>query len=79
MSKTVKLNIPKTATERVAKSKVVWVSYGQTESGDELDPIVWCDEPTKAQVEAAYRDKYPVEYEEVGHVCFKIAEASMRS
>lgn len=79
MSKTAKLNIPRTADERAAKvTTPVWVSHGETESGDELDLIVWPKQPTKAQVETVYREKYPQEYDEVGHVCFKISEASMR-
>jgi hypothetical protein len=69
------------ATKQVARAiaGLVWVSHGETESGDALDLIVWTKQPTKGQVDAVYREKYPQEYDEVGRVCFEISEASIRT
>lgn len=47
----------------------LWVTYGRTESGDDLTPLVWDYEPTSEQVDAVYRAQLPDEYEEVGFVC----------
>jgi hypothetical protein len=51
-----------------------WISYGETESGDDLKPILWDEKPTDEQVEAAYRDLYPIEFKEVGWVYAKVKQ-----
>lgn len=45
-----------------------WISFGTTESGDNLCHIMYDHSPTKEEVDIAYRNIYPQEYEEVGHV-----------
>jgi hypothetical protein len=52
-----------------------WISYGETESGDDLKPIVWDEKPTDKQVEDAYRELYPIEFKEVGFVHAKVRQA----
>jgi hypothetical protein len=48
----------------------MFVTYGRTESGDDLTPIVWQSTlpPTNEDVEKIYRRLYEEEYEEVGFV-----------
>lgn len=46
----------------------MWVSFGLTESGDDLQPIVWDKKPTDKQVDREYKKLYPDEYEHVGFV-----------
>lgn len=47
-----------------------FISYGQTESGDEMPFVLWSFEPTKEQMHAKYRELMPEEYveEEDGEV-----------
>lgn len=57
-------------------SKLLWVTFGKTESGDDLRLIVWgIKKPTNNQVEAVYKEMYPYEYEEVGYVYWVIDRA----
>jgi hypothetical protein len=53
-----------------------WVTYGNTESGDDLKVVVWRHEPTKEEVNAVYREIHPEEYEEVGFVNWKLDKPS---
>ncbi len=50
----------------------MWITYGTTESGDDLEVLLWDYQPTPRDVEDKYRKIYPDEYEEVGFVNFKI-------
>lgn len=52
-----------------------WVSFGHTESGDSLAPIIWDRKPTYDEVSACYRENYPDEYEECGGVHHQTTEA----
>jgi len=55
----------------------MFVTYGRTESGDDLTPIVWQSTlpPTNEDVEKIYRRLYEEEYEEVGFVLYYTEEA----
>lgn len=44
------------------------VTYGRTESGDDLPVLIWPKSPTDEEVDAKYRELLPTEYEEVGFV-----------
>lgn len=50
----------------------MWVTYGQTESGDDLDIVGWDHRPTDYEVENLYRKLYPEEYDEPGFVNWSI-------
>jgi hypothetical protein len=50
----------------------IWVSYGKTESGDDLTILLWDVRPTMAEVDTVYEEIYPEEYDEVGFVNFNI-------
>ncbi|MBZ5882556.1 hypothetical protein [Escherichia coli] len=52
-----------------------WVTFGRTESGDALVPIIWDERPPHHVVDDAYRELYPDEYRFVGHVNWTAAEA----
>lgn len=54
----------------------VFVTYGKTESGDDLPLLVWRSRPHEETVDAKYRKMLPDEYEEVGFVNHKTREAS---
>lgn len=56
----------------------MYVSYGRTESGDDLPVIVWRDKPTDDAVEAAYKELMPYEYEEDCPVSWQLEEAEVR-
>lgn len=56
-----------------------WVTYGRTESGDDLHPFVFLHEPTKKEVEKKYKKLYPDEYEYNGFVSFWIVESEVEA
>lgn len=56
---------------------MIWVTYGRTESGDDLDLLGWKHLPTTDEVEAAYRDLYPDEYDIIGFVNWKMSVLTM--
>jgi hypothetical protein len=60
-------------------SEKIWVTYGRTESGDDLQVIVWNRKPTHDEVDAAYKEIYEIEYEEVGFVNWTIETAIQRN
>lgn len=51
----------------MAKKKI-WATTGRTESGDDLEILLWDHKPTDKEVDAYYRESLPEEYEEVGFV-----------
>lgn len=53
----------------------MWVSSGITESGDDLKILIWHHKPLNDEVNLAYKQLYPTEYEVVGYVNFNITEA----
>lgn len=53
-----------------------WVSYGSTESSDDLPVLLWKKKPTDKMVERAYRKLLPLEFEEIGFVNWKLSEAA---
>jgi len=55
---------------------MVYVVHGQTESGDELQPLVWKDRPTIPMIEGALRRMYPIEYEQVGFVNWELVQGA---
>lgn len=55
-----------------------YVTYGITESGDDIGVIIWRHPPTVDEVDAAYREIWPEEYEEVGFVNWKLETAIHR-
>jgi hypothetical protein len=50
-----------------------YVSFGKTESSDDLPLLMWDGEPSDEMVDAAYRELLPDEYEEVGFVSWTVA------
>lgn len=42
----------------------IYVSYGATESGDDLEILLWNGNPTYEMVIAAYKELYPDEFDE---------------
>jgi hypothetical protein len=52
----------------------MWIAKGDTESGDELQVLIFELKPSREEVEKIYRRLYPIEYEEVGFVHFDISE-----
>lgn len=56
----------------------MYVSYGSTESGDSLPVIVWRRKPSNKQVEEAYKELVPYEYEEGCPVRWQLDEAEVR-
>ena len=46
------------------------VTYGRTESGDDLPIVVWLYDPTEDDVNSKYRSMLPQEYEECGGVAW---------
>ena len=57
----------------------MWVTYGQTESGDDLDIVGWDHRPTDDEVENLYRKLYPEEYDAPGFVNWSIDVLLMAS
>lgn len=57
--------------------KKVWVTTGNTESGDDLEILLWDHEPTDEEVDARYRETNEIEYEEVGFVHHSTQEATL--
>ena len=45
-----------------------WVSFGKTESSDDLPVIMWDGKPTRRMVDKTYKELLPDEYSEVGFV-----------
>ncbi|MCP1937371.1 hypothetical protein J2R95_003166 [Bradyrhizobium japonicum] len=56
----------------------MYVSYGSTESGDDLPVIVWRRKPSNKKVEEAYKELVPYEYEEGCPVSWQLDEAEVR-
>jgi hypothetical protein len=54
----------------------IWVSHGNTESGDPIAILLWPKMPLRSEVKKVYMELYPDEYEEVGQVYFDIELAS---
>lgn len=52
-----------------------WVTFGRTESGDDLTPIIWPERPSEEAVNEAYEALYPDEFAYVGFVNWTAAEA----
>ncbi len=54
-----------------------WSTFGKTESGDDLPVLLWASEdaPTPEMIDVAYHKLVPIEYEDVGHVCWRLAQA----
>ena len=42
--------------------KVIWASYGQTESGDDIPILLWDHQPTDEEMHKAYKTLLPAEY-----------------
>ena len=63
-------------TEVRSEATLPWATFGTTESGDDLPIFLWAEKPSREEVEERYRAAVPVEYEEVGHVCWKIKMVS---
>lgn len=51
---------------------MVWITYGKTESSDDLPLVSWKQKPSDDMVEAKYKELLPEEYEEVGFVNWKL-------
>lgn len=49
-----------------------YATYGRTESGDDLQVIVWDHVPTDEEVNKIYKEWYPEEYEYVGFVGWQL-------
>ncbi|MBD9542194.1 hypothetical protein IB276_22375 [Ensifer sp. ENS04] len=58
-------------------SKSKQVTYGQTESADDLPVLIWGHEPSTEEIDAKYRELLPQEYEEVGFVNWKRGTAEV--
>lgn len=56
------------------KNTKCWVTYGRTESGDDLQCLVFLHEPTEEEVDKIYKEMWPDEYEEIGCVYWKLEE-----
>lgn len=57
----------------------IWVTYGRTESGDDLEVIIWgAVKPTDEQVDGEYERLMPTEYEEVGSVNWTLTTATSK-
>jgi hypothetical protein len=52
-----------------------WVTFGSTESGDNITPIIWDERPPRHVVDDAYRELYPDEYRYCDGVNWTAAEA----
>lgn len=59
----------------VMECMTMYVTYGTTESGDDLQVIVWDCCPTDSEVNEAYSAIYPEEYSEVGFVNWSVQKA----
>lgn len=55
-----------------------YVSFGTTESGDNLVPLIWDRKPKVKEVDEAYKTLYPDEYEETGGVEHTTMEAVVK-
>lgn len=55
-----------------------WVVYGQTESTDDLIPLVFLHPPEMIEIENIYRGMYPDEYSSVGFVHWSIQNSEIR-
>jgi hypothetical protein len=49
-----------------------YATYGKTESGDDLQVIVWNHLPLGEEIDAIYKEWYPLEYKEIGFVNWQI-------
>lgn len=49
-------------------SQQLWVTYGHTESHDDLPVVIWHHKPTDEEIDEYYASILPEEYEEVGFV-----------
>lgn len=49
-----------------------YATYGTTESGDDLQIVVWNHLPQTDEIDNLYKEYYPEEYEEVGFVHWQI-------
>lgn len=52
-----------------------WVTFGRTESGDTIVPIIWDTKPPEEAVNEAYEALYPEEYAYVGFVHWTAMQA----
>jgi hypothetical protein len=55
----------------------MWVTYGTTESGDDLQVVIWKKEPLDEAVDNYYQITNEIEYEEIGYVLWKKAKAEI--
>jgi len=46
----------------------IWVTYGKTDSMDDLQIVSWDHKPTREEGDDMYRKLYPEEFEKVGFV-----------
>lgn len=60
------------------QSPKVWVTYGTTESGDDLGVIIWHHYPTDDEINRAYRETYASEYDSIGWVNWTRSTATER-
>jgi hypothetical protein len=56
----------------------MYVTYGRTESGDDLPVIIWKRKPSNKKVEAAYKEHVPYEYEAGCPVSWQLDKAEVR-
>ena len=68
----------KESTRNKMTGKECWVTYGRTESGDDLVPLVFLHKPTNEEVEKQYEEIYPDEYEEVGFVGWSLSSTTIQ-
>lgn len=56
-------------------SEEMWVTYGKTESGDDVQPLVWNRAPSDIEVDVIYREQLPEEYAEAEGVAYRTVKA----
>jgi hypothetical protein len=59
----------------LSRMKETWVTYGRTESGDNLPVVIWKHKPTEREINKWYRTWSPEEYKDAGGVSWKLETA----